>query len=65
MADMTFEKLMNAFHKTKYLNNTVVYKELLKQLKTDRITPVIGAGLSVWAGYPLWGKLIENLAEGG
>ena len=64
MADMTFEELMNAFHKTKYLNNTVVYKELLKQLKTDRITPVIGAGLSVWAGYPLWGKLIENLAEG-
>ena len=55
---------MNAFHKTKYLNNTVVYKELLKQLKTDRITPVIGAGLSVWAGYLLWGKLIENLAEG-
>ena len=62
--NMTFEELMNAFHKTKYLNNTVVYKELLKQLKTDRITPVIGAGLSVWAGYPLWEKLIGNLAEG-
>jgi len=63
MADMTFEELMNAFHKNRYLNNTVVYKEILAQLKINHLTPVIGAGLSVWAGYPLWGKLLKDLAE--
>ena len=61
---MTFQELMDTFHVNMYLNNTVVYKEILAQLKINRLTPVIGAGLSVWAGYPLWGNLIENLAEG-
>ena len=48
MADMTFQELMNAFHRNDHLNNTVVYGELLEQLTNDRITPVIGAGLSAW-----------------
>ena len=61
---MTFEELEKFFHRNSYLNNTVVYKELLAQLKINHLTPVIGAGLSVWAGYPLWEKLIGNLAEG-
>ena len=60
---MTFDELMKFFHKNSYLNNTVVYNELLAQLKVHHLTPVIGAGLSVWAGYPLWGKLLKDLAE--
>ena len=63
MADMTFQELMNAFHRNDHLNNTVVYGELLEQLKNDRITPVIGAGLSAWAKYPLWKDLIQTLAK--
>ena len=62
--NMTFQDLMNAFYVNSKLNNTVVYEKLAEQLKRDRITPVIGAGLSVWAGYPLWGNLIRDLAEG-
>ena len=61
---MTFQELMDTFHVNMYLNNTVVYEELLTHLKRNRITPVIGAGLSVWAGYPLWGNLIRDLADG-
>ena len=55
---MTFQELMDVS-----VNNPVVYGELLRQL-SKRVTPVIGAGLSAWAKYPLWGKLIENLADG-
>lgn len=33
-------------------------------MKSNQITPVIGAGLSVWAGYPLWSNLLKELAEG-
>ena len=62
--NMTFQDLMNAFYVNNKLNNTIVYEKLAEQLKRDRITPVIGAGLSVWAGYPLWGNLIRNLAKG-
>ena len=62
--NMTFQDLMNAFYVNSKLNNTVVYEKLAEQLKRDRITPVIGAGLSVWAGYPLWGNLIRDLADG-
>ena len=56
--NMTFQELMDVS-----VNNPVVYGELLRQL-SKRVTPVIGAGLSAWAKYPLWGKLIENLADG-
>lgn len=38
-------------------------QELLSQLKTKRITPVIGAGLSKWAGYPLWKELLLDKAQ--
>ena len=61
---MTFKELMDAFYVNKHYNNNSIYAELLAQLKRDRITPVIGAGLSVWAGYPLWSSLIEDLSEG-
>lgn len=60
---MTFQELMEAYHVNNYLGNNAVYKELLDQLQRDRITPVIGAGLSVWAGYPLWKDLIKKISE--
>ncbi|MEE0675335.1 MAG: SIR2 family protein, partial [Ruminococcus sp.] len=61
---MTFEELMGAYKINDDLCNKAVYDELLKQLKNDRVTPVIGAGLSVWAGYPLWSGLLIKKAKG-
>ena len=55
---MTFEELMNAYHINDDLCNKVVYNSLLKELKNNRIIPVIGAGLSMWTGYPSWGSFI-------
>ena len=44
---MTFDELMNAYHINEYSGNRAVYNALLQQLKNGRVTPVIGAGLSV------------------
>ena len=60
---MTFEELMDAYYINKYSNNQVTYKNLLKKMKQYRVTPVIGAGLSRWADYPLWGSLLEELSN--
>lgn len=61
---MTFEQLMNAWRFSKAFGNKNVYKALLEQMRRDRITPVIGAGISCWAGYPLWGKLLAEQSMG-
>ncbi len=55
---MTFEELMGAFH-----DNADVYNALKAQLESNSIIPIIGAGLSCWAGYPLWGSLLKKVAE--
>lgn len=55
---MTFEELMGAFH-----DNADVYNALKAQLECNNIIPIIGAGLSIWAGYPLWGKLLDKVAD--
>lgn len=55
---MTFEELMGAFH-----DNADVYNSLKAQLESNSIIPIIGAGLSCWAGYPLWGSLLKKVAE--
>ena len=51
---MTFEELMNAYHINDDLCNKTVYNNLLNEIKNNRVTPVIGSGLSMWAGYPSW-----------
>ena len=38
-------------------------KKLAKIAKTGRLVPFMGAGVSVSAGAPTWGELIESLAE--
>ena len=55
---VTFEELMGAFH-----DNADVYNSLKAQLECNSIIPIIGAGLSIWAGYPLWGKLLDKVAD--
>ena len=61
---MTFDELMDSFYINDDLCNKKVYIRLSDQMKRDRIVPVIGAGLSIWAEYPLWAKLLLEKAEG-
>lgn len=62
---MTFLELMNAFSiKEDMICNKKVYEALARQMKMKRpVTPVIGAGLSVWADYPMWGALLIDMAK--
>jgi len=39
-------------------------QELADKAKAGRLVPFMGAGVSVSAGAPTWGELIESLAEG-
>ena len=55
---MTFEELMRC-----HPDNPKNYNFLLKQARYHNITPFIGAGMTVWAGYPLWNKLLLKLSE--
>ena len=59
---MTFQDLMDSFFISKKANNEITYRRLLEQMD-DRVTPVIGAGLSCWAGYPLWRRLLSELSK--
>ena len=61
---MTFDELMDFYNINDDLCNRAVYNSLLNELQSNRVTPVIGAGLSCWAGYPLWGGLLKNKAKG-
>lgn len=59
---MTFEQLMESCKSgSPIIDNNRIYKRLLKDMKGN-VTPVIGAGLSLWAGYPLWANLLAGLA---
>ena len=60
---MTFDELKKCFYINEKDCNEAVYNELLKALQDNNLTPVIGAGLSVWA-YPLWKKLLTDIADG-
>ncbi len=61
---MTFDELMDFYNINDDLCNRAVYNSLLNELKSNRVIPVIGAGLSCWAGYPLWGGLLKDKAKG-
>lgn len=60
---MTFDELKKCFYVNENDCNEAVYKELLHALKENRVTPVIGAGLSAWA-YPQWKGLLTDMADG-
>lgn len=45
-------------------SNKTAYSNLVKHMEAGKpITPVIGAGLSCWAGYPLWKTLLFELCN--
>ena len=59
---MTFDDLMDCYHLGKDISNRNVYEDLKKEIH-NRVVPVIGAGLSCWAGYPLWSQLLNDIAN--
>ena len=59
---MKFQELMDCYYLSDEDDNRVVYDQLLKMMKKQNVTPVIGAGLSCWA-YPLWGALLKKYAK--
>lgn len=61
---MTFQDLMDSFYINDDLCNTRVYNNLYEQMHRDRVVPVIGAGLSFWAHYPLWKNLLLQMSNG-
>jgi hypothetical protein len=44
--------------------NERAFERLVAELRNPGLMAFVGAGLSVGCGYPLWGKLLERLAEG-
>ena len=61
---MTFQDLMDTFCINGDISNANSYESLLAQMRKNRVTPVIGAGLSCWAGYPTWNSLLTEKAKG-
>lgn len=59
---MTFEQLLGSFYINDDLCNKAVYSNLLNNI--TKIVPVIGAGLSCWAGYPLWSDFLLQKSTG-
>jgi hypothetical protein len=42
---------------------TPTFLDFVDAIKRQRVAPFIGAGASLSAGYPLWGKALESLAK--
>ena len=61
---MFFDDLMETYKINDDLSNRKTYDALLNQIMNDRVTPIIGAGLSCWADYPLWESLLREKAKG-
>ena len=59
---MNFWDLMNAYHINEYESNEYRYKQLVEQIKRQRIVPVFGSGVSCWAGYPSWHEFLQDAA---
>ena len=59
---MTFQELMDCRNDGDIKSNQFVYGKILELAKDKNLIPVIGAGLSVWVGYPGWGALLRSYA---
>lgn len=60
---MTFQELMDCYHISAVDSNRYAYELLKEQIKKHNVTPVIGAGFSMWAEYPSWKKLLIDAAQ--
>lgn len=59
---MTFQELMDCCMISEDENNRIVYDQLLELFNKQRVTPIIGAGISHWV-YPLWAEMLKKQAN--
>ena len=59
MASLKFQNVIDFYR----ANNDAVYKDLKTAYLGGRLTPFVGAGLSVFCGYKLWPNVLKELSE--
>ena len=60
---MNFRDLMNSYYISEYESNEYRYWQLVERMKRRHIVPVLGSGLSSWAGYLSWSEFLLELAS--
>ena len=58
MASLKFQDVIGFYR----ANNDAVYKDLKTAYLVGRLTPFVGAGLSVFCGYKLWPSVLKELS---
>ena len=59
VSSINFDDVMNFSHR----HNPSVYREIVAAQKRGSLIPFVGAGMSVFCGYKLWGDVLCELAE--
>lgn len=44
-------------------HNQSIYNKIVEAQKSNSLIPFVGAGMSVFCGYKLWGAVLRELAE--
>ena len=58
MASLKFQDVIGFYQ----ANNNAVYKDLKTAYLGGKLTPFVGAGLSVFCGYKLWPSVLKELS---
>ena len=58
MASLKFQDVIGFYR----ANNDAVYKDLKTAHLGGKLTPFVGAGLSVFCGYKLWPNVLKELS---
>lgn len=59
MANLKFQDVIGFYQ----ANNDAVYKDMKTAYLGGKLTPFVGAGLSVFCGYKLWPSVLKELSE--
>ena len=59
MSKLSFDDVMSFYPK----HNRAIYDQILSAQRGCSLVPFVGAGLSVFCGYKLWGTVLSELAE--
>lgn len=59
MSKMKFEDVMNFYPK----HNQSIFGKIVKAQKSGSLIPFVGAGMSAFCGYKLWGDVLRELAD--
>ncbi len=59
MSGIKFEDIINFYPK----HNRSIFGKIVEAQKSGSLIPFVGAGMSVFCGYKLWGTVLRELAE--